>query len=127
MSARSVPSSPTANSNGQSNCNELADPVVSAQEPESLELLPDATLVRQAHAGDSGALDLLLRRHQKVLLGQARRHCGDCYLVEDLCQETCLSLISHLSDLREPEAFAGWMQARLIHQAGHCRRKNNCK
>jgi hypothetical protein len=117
----------TTHSNGQSKSNELAEPAVIAQELDGLERLPDAALVLQAQAGDNEALDLLLGRHQKLLLSHAHRCCGNCLLAEDLCQETCLSLVAHLSDLREPEAFAGWMQARLIHQAGHCRRKNNCK
>ena len=88
MSARSEPSGPTTNRNGQSKSTELVDPAVIAQELYWLELLSDATLVRQAQAGDSEKLDRLLHRHQKFLLNRARRHCRDCGLVEDLCQET---------------------------------------
>lgn len=94
--------------------------------PRRLERHSDAALVRLAQAGDDEALDVLLRRHQKKLLGHARRHCGKCGWVDDLCQETCWNLVSHLPNLREPDAFAGWMQAHLIYHTNNCRRKN-CK
>jgi len=93
---------------------------------ESWEGQADAVLVRQAQAGSTEALDSLLRRHHSRLLSHARRQCGACGMVEDLCQETCLTLISHLSDLREPEAFPCWIQTCLDNAARHCRRKN-CK
>jgi DNA-directed RNA polymerase specialized sigma24 family protein len=94
--------------------------------PCRLERHSDAALVRLAQAGDDEALDVLLLRHQKKLLVRARRHCGGCGWVDDLCQEICWNLVSHLPDLREPDAFAGWMQALLANTTRHCRRKN-CK
>ena len=86
----------------------------------------DAVLVRQAQAGSIEALESLLRRHHSRLLSHARCRCGGCGMVEDLCQETCLTLVSHLSDLREPEAFPCWIQSCLDNVTRHCRRKN-CK
>lgn len=94
--------------------------------PPVQEELTDAALVRLARAGDIEALDFLLRRHWRALRGHARRQCGNCYLIEDLCQETCLSLIARLSDLRDPQAFACWIHTCLANAARHCRRKN-CK
>lgn len=126
MTGVNLTSEPQTDDNGQWNPNGSAASATGAKGLGQLEQVADATLVRQAQSGDHEALDLLLRRHRQSLLNHARQHCGNCILVEDLCQETCLRLTSHLSDLREPEGFGWWMHTFLANAVRNCRRKN-CK
>ena len=70
--------------------------------------LDDVPLVQAAQAGSTDSFDTLYRRHARivhaVLLGRATR--DD---VEDLVQEVFLVAWRHLSMLRDPAAFGGWV------------------
>ncbi len=54
----------------------------------------DASLVRQAKAGDGKALTALLRKHRSLVESLAARFFGSGMETEDLCQEGMLALLS---------------------------------
>jgi len=56
-------------------------------------------LVRAAQAGDRQAFGRLFERFERHVMGIALRRLGDYGEAQELCQ------------LREPEAFAGWLRA----------------
>jgi RNA polymerase sigma-70 factor (ECF subfamily) len=65
-------------------------------------------LVRKAADGDRAAFGELYSRYARVvhaiLLGKVR-----CDAAEDLVQDVFLTALSHLSRLRDRNAFAGWL------------------
>lgn len=62
----------------------------------------------RAQAGDGEALECILRRAQKSLLGHIRRVTGDEF-AQDVLQETLLQVCLHLRELRNAEYFQAWM------------------
>ncbi len=77
----------------------------------------DIRLVRLAMAGDSQAFTQLAERVAPLLLGMARRKVGRGD-AEDLAQEAMLHLWKSLPNLREPQAFYGWL-SRLLRNRAH--------
>ena len=68
----------------------------------------DEELVRAARAGDTGALDTLLRRHHPRLLALCRRLTGDPTDAEDACQEALVALARGLGRFDGRSAFTTW-------------------
>jgi RNA polymerase sigma-70 factor (ECF subfamily) len=77
----------------------------------------DADLVRAAREGEAWATDALVRRHQRRLNGLAFRLIGRDADVDDLVQESFASALLSLDRLKDPEAFAGWLNAILVRTA----------
>jgi len=69
----------------------------------------DAELVRRAWGGEGAAFGELAERHRERIERLAFRMVGDAEEALDLTQETLLRAWARLGDLREPEAFAGWL------------------
>lgn len=70
-------------------------------------------------AGDVEAFNALMRDHYVVALDQACRYLGDFHLAEDAVQDAFVYVYLNVSQLREPEAFSGWLR-RIV--AGCCNR-----
>jgi RNA polymerase sigma factor (sigma-70 family) len=67
------------------------------------------TLVRQAQAGEPGALAELLAAHLPLLHNVIGRALNGGPDVDDLVQDTVLQVIRGLPALREPERFRSWV------------------
>jgi RNA polymerase sigma factor (sigma-70 family) len=76
-----------------------------------VDVTSQAELVRAAMDGDQPALSTLFRTHRADAYAVAYAILGNSPYVEDLCQDAFISAACHLSDLREPEAFGGWLKA----------------
>lgn len=68
----------------------------------------DRALVRAAVAGDGGALDALVRRHQGFVHAIALRMLWDPRDAEDATQEILVKLVTELSSYRGESAFRTW-------------------
>src|SRR6266851_4616082 len=76
-------------------------------------------LVARAQEGDVEAFEELVRVFQDVAVAYAYVRLGDFYQAEDAAQSSFLDAYQHLSQLREPAAFAGWLR-QIVHK--HCDR-----
>ena len=68
----------------------------------------DLELVEAAQAGDAGALDSLLRRHQPRLRVLCLRLTGDPADADDACQESLIALARGLARFDRRSSFATW-------------------
>jgi RNA polymerase sigma-70 factor, ECF subfamily len=74
----------------------------------------ESSLVVAAQAGDSGAFEILARRHLDRLYGAARLMLRDVDLAEDAVQRALVRAWRDLPSLREPHRFEGWLQKVLV-------------
>lgn len=68
----------------------------------------DTALVDAARAGDTAALDALLRRHHPRIQGICLRLTGNRADADDACQETLLALVRGLNRFDGRSTFATW-------------------
>src|SRR5258707_11658585 len=66
-------------------------------------------LIRRAQAGDRTAFEDLIRAHARLVWASVYGWVKDPAWTEDLVQETFLKAWESLKDLKEPEAFRGWL------------------
>ena len=76
------------------------------------------TLVEGVQAGDGDAFAVLVRRFQDMAVGYGYSLVGDHQLAEDVAQEAFLTAYLHLSTLRQPAAFPGWLR-RIVERHAH--------
>jgi len=69
----------------------------------------DSELAVRGHAGDSEALEELLRRHQRELFGFIRRFVGGVSEPSDVYQEIVLRIIENLDRYNPKLNFRTWM------------------
>lgn len=87
-------------------------------------------LVRRAQDHDApfthrhDAFAELVRRFQDLAYGYAYALLGDAHLAHDAAQEAFLSAYRQLPQLRDPDAFPGWLR-RVVRT--HCRRLQRCR
>ena len=74
----------------------------------------EAVLVRAAQAGDRAAFAELVQRRQGWLRALLRQMCGDAAEADDLAQETFLRAWRRLSQLRDANAFSGWLRSMAV-------------
>jgi RNA polymerase sigma-70 factor (ECF subfamily) len=70
---------------------------------------PDATLVASAKAGDLGAFETLVLRHERRVYSLALRMLRNEHDAEDVTQQTFLSAVENLGGFREEAAFGTWL------------------
>ena len=75
--------------------------------------LPLAHLVRAAQAGDREAFGELVRRYERPLFAAALRRVRNHAEAQDLVQEVFVMALRKISQLRQPEAFGGWLRTIL--------------
>lgn len=78
---------------------------------------PLRELLARCKAGEDDAIRELVRRFQPWALDFAAAILDDRDLAEDAVQEGFLAALQRLDDLREPEAFPGWMRQIVRTQA----------
>ena len=74
-------------------------------------------LVRQAQAGDGEAFGRLFEQFQPTVQAIALRRLGDFSDAQELSQDVFLKAMQKISQLREPEAFPGWIKSITIRMA----------
>jgi RNA polymerase sigma-70 factor (ECF subfamily) len=92
--------------------------VIAAQSTRSGAGPSDAALVVAARAGEDWAIEALFRRHAGRVNALALRLIGRDADVDDLVQESFQEAFKCLGRLDRPEAFAGWLRAIVVNQAG---------
>jgi RNA polymerase sigma-70 factor (ECF subfamily) len=75
--------------------------------------LVTAHLVRAAQAGDREAFGELVRRFEKSLFAAALRRVRNHAEAQDLVQEVFVMAFRKIGQLRQPEAFGGWLRTIL--------------
>lgn len=70
--------------------------------------IEDELLVIDAQAGDSGAMDALVRRWQRRLWQHAWRLTGDTEAAWDVTQQAWLGIVQGLKRLDDPAHFRAW-------------------
>jgi len=88
-------------------------------------LLSDADLVERARAGDFQAFETLVNRYERVIWTLAKRILQQDQDAEDVVQETFLTALKHLEQLREGERFSAWLKQIAARHAYHLLRKRN--
>ncbi|MBI3855237.1 MAG: RNA polymerase sigma factor [Planctomycetes bacterium] len=74
-----------------------------------MEPTEELALVRRAQAGDRAAFEDLIRAHARLVWASVYGWVKDPGWTEDLVQETFLRAWESLKDLKQPEAFRGWL------------------
>jgi RNA polymerase sigma-70 factor (ECF subfamily) len=68
-------------------------------------------LVRAAQQGDRNAFGRLFERFERHVLAIALRRLNDFAEAQELCQDVFIQALTKISQLRQPEAFAGWLRS----------------
>jgi len=69
------------------------------------------SLVVAAQAGDREAFGQLAQRYERSVYATALRRLGNHAEAQEVCQEVLVRAMQKISQLREPEAFGGWLRA----------------
>ncbi|GAA4664289.1 MULTISPECIES: RNA polymerase sigma factor [Amycolatopsis] len=76
-----------------------------------------AACLEAARGGDKRGLDRLVAELTPLVWNVARGAGLDKHAAEDVVQTVWLALLSHLHQLREPKALAGWLVTTARHEA----------
>jgi len=68
-------------------------------------------LVRAAQRGERAAFGTLFERFERHVMAIALRRLGDFGEAQELCQDVFIQAMKKIGQLREPEAFAGWLRS----------------
>jgi len=91
--------------------------VDAGDQPEGRDSTPDA-----ARAGDRAAFDLLMRRHERLVLGTAYRLAGNFEDAQDASQEVFLRLYRNLAKL-DTRNLAAWLYRVTVNVCHDVRRR----
>lgn len=81
------------------------------------------SLVKQAQSGDEGAFEQLVLRTRDLARSIAHSVLGTT-LLEDAVQESYLLVFRRLGQLRNREAFIGWLSRIVLHVSYRMKKKN---
>lgn len=70
-----------------------------------------ADLVLAAQAGDHDAFATLMERYERTVFSAALARLRDYTEAQELCQEVFVQAFQKLHQLREPQAFGGWLRS----------------
>jgi RNA polymerase sigma factor (sigma-70 family) len=76
----------------------------------------DRTLVRQILAGDGGAFERLMRRHNRRLFRLARAALGNDADAEDALQEAYLSAYRSMAQFRNEASLSTWLSRMVLNE-----------
>ena len=82
------------------------------------------SIATQARAGDPHAFAVLVDRFQDMAVGYAQTLLGDFHLAQDAAQEAFVEAHRKLSQMRDPQAFAGWLRRIVFKQCDRRWRKS---
>jgi RNA polymerase sigma-70 factor (ECF subfamily) len=89
---------------------------------EPLESLSDGDLVARIRAGDGGAFEILMRRHNQRLYRAARAIVQDESETEDILQQAYLNAFTHLDQFEARSQISTWLTRIVINEASARRR-----
>jgi RNA polymerase sigma-70 factor (ECF subfamily) len=69
------------------------------------------SLVLAAQDGDREAFGQLAQRYERAVYATALRRLGNHAEAQEVCQEVLVRAMQKIGQLREPEAFGGWLRA----------------
>ena len=75
-----------------------------------------AAVVRQALDGDMDSFGVIIHQFQNMAYGYAFSILGDFHLAQDAAQEAFVEAHRRLDQLREPDAFPGWLRRIVFKQ-----------
>ena len=78
---------------------------------EDTDKLQLTALVRAAQRGDRQAFGRLFERFERHVMAIALRRLGDYGEAQELCQDVFIQAMKKIRQLREPQAFAGWLRS----------------
>ena len=76
-------------------------------------------LLARCRRGDGQAVRTLVQRFGDSVRALARALLDDEHLAEDAVQAALLTAVQRLDQLRQPEAFAGWLRQIVRTEARH--------
>ncbi|MEU0950692.1 RNA polymerase sigma factor [Streptomyces canus] len=85
---------------------------------------PDEELTRRAQAGETGALGLLLARHQASMRAVALSLLGFGPDADDAVQDAALIALLRIGDVRDPAAVGPWLRA-IVRNAARSRLRSS--
>ena len=77
----------------------------------------DVELVRRAKAGDLGAFEELMSRHERRVYTLARRIVAHEQDAQDVTQQAFVGALKHLDGFREESSFSTWLMRIATHAA----------
>ncbi|KUN04797.1 hypothetical protein AQI95_18070 [Streptomyces yokosukanensis] len=80
----------------------------------------DAELTRRAQSGETGALGVLLARHQAPMRAVALSLLGHGPDADDAVQDAALTALRRIGDVRDPAAVGAWLRA-IVRNAARMR------
>src|SRR5258708_40357212 len=86
------------------------------------ELIARATAARAARIEKGQAFGEIVRRYQDLAFACAYAVLGDFQLSEDAAQESFIAAWRNLDQLRQPEAFPGWLKRIVFSQCSRLTR-----
>ena len=84
----------------------------------------DIQLIDKVLSGDDEAFTALVRKYQKSVHALAWRKIGDFHAAEEITQDTFLRVYKHLSKLKDPKQFSGWLYVTTARLCNTWLRKN---
>ncbi|QGQ98573.1 RNA polymerase sigma factor [Paenibacillus psychroresistens] len=69
----------------------------------------DEELIKEIHQGSQAAMEVLVRRHYKMIFAYLYRRTADYHISLDLTQETLIRMMKSLSIYKEQGKFAHWL------------------
>jgi RNA polymerase sigma-70 factor (ECF subfamily) len=111
MSVRQHPTArgPQAMANTPDAASSAGAPAAGRTRDEQVPPSADEALVDRCCAGDLGAFDELVRRHESRVVSLALRLVGDRDAAHDLAQEAFIAAFRNLSKFRRASAFSTWL------------------
>lgn len=97
-------------------------PAISGPAVDASAVDPDRELVDRWQAGDLGAFEVLIRRHQRRVFGLLLRMLGNVQEAEDVAQETFLNLHRHGHRFRSQSRFSTFLYRVAVNAALNRRR-----
>src|SRR5438876_11477368 len=81
--------------------------------------------IERVRSGDAAAFEELTRRFRNLAFGCALSILGDFHLAEDVAQEAFVAAYFNLGQLRDADAFPGWLR-QLVRSRAHRLLRRRC-
>ncbi|HWY45070.1 MAG TPA: sigma-70 family RNA polymerase sigma factor [Candidatus Sulfotelmatobacter sp.] len=98
-------------------------PVTTDNEKSSVRTISDATLVKRCLSGQEEAWSQLIDKYKALIYSIPVKYGLPQQEAADVFQGTCMELLTHLRDLREPRALPKWLIQVAHHKCYHWKRQ----
>ncbi|HWZ98218.1 MAG TPA: sigma-70 family RNA polymerase sigma factor [Candidatus Dormibacteraeota bacterium] len=99
------------------------NPVVTDTEKSAVRGIPDTTLVKRCLSGQEEAWSQLIDKYKALIYSIPVKYGLPPQEAADVFQGTCMELLMHLRDLREPRALPKWIIQVAHHKCYHWKRQ----